>query len=480
MPIEVTRADTGNNPLPVEKRGLTFSQWLVLAACFLGWMFDGVEMGLFPQVVRPALNSMGVKDDSQVGVYNGYIMAAFLLGAATGGLIFGWLGDKIGRVRSMVISITVYSLLTGACALAQAPWHLGALCFLAALGMGGEWALAVSLVMECWPEKHRPKLAGAIGAASNFGFLFIALVAMCWRPTSESWRWIMLVGAMPAVLALLVSLFVPESERWKESVKRGASKPLREIFSRKLLKSTLLAIVFASVPLIGTWAAVSGWTPTWVDQMKQMELAKAELAKRNLSPDQRQSVERAQTPDQRKKAVQDILSPEQGKPSPIWKKINEEASGCKGRVQVFLALGAITGCFIAPVLGGIWGRRPVYFGLCVSSLVVCQYLYRCHDAFNAEFMIVAFFAGGATAAFYGWLPLYLPEIFPTRVRATGQGLSFNFGRVLASAAAVRMGQIVGLFGGNYARAGATVTLIYLVGMVVIWFAPETKGKPLPE
>ncbi len=493
MSTEAARANAAASPLPVEKKGLAFSQWLVLAACFLGWMFDGVEMGLFPQVVRPALNSMGVTNDSQVGAYNGYIVGAFLLGAATGGIVFGWLGDKIGRVRSMVISITVYSLLTGACALARTPLHLGVLCYLAALGMGGEWALAVSLVMECWPEKHRPKLAGAIGAASNFGFLFIALVAMIGRPTAEpwrwmeswrwmgswrsieSWRWITLVGATPAVLALLVSFFVPESERWKESVKRGASKPLREIFSGKLLKSTLLAIVFSSVALIGTWAAVSGWTPTWVDQMKQME-----LVKQHLPADQRKQLEGAQTPDERLKLAKGLLPAERPENAVLWRQINGEASRSKAIVQIFLALGAIIGCFIAPVLGGIWGRRPVYFGLCVVSLAVCQYLYRYHDTSSAEFMVMAFFAGGVTAAFYGWLPLYLPEIFPTRVRATGQGLSFNFGRVLAAAAAVKMGQIVGFFHGDYAHAAATVTLIYLVGMVVIWFAPETKGRPLPE
>ena len=290
----------------------------------------------------------------------------------------------------------------------------------------------------------------------------------------------MLVGAMPAVLALLVSIFVPESQRWKESVKRGPSKPLREIFSPKLLKSTLLAIVFSAVPLIGTWAAISAWTPPWVDQMKQMELAKVELGKVNLSPSEREQVARAHTPDQRLKAVKSILSPDPKTPSPLWKKINEEASRAKADVQIFISLGAIAGCFIAPVLGGIWGRRPVYFGLCVVSLAVCQYLFRFLDSFNAQFMVVAFLAGGVTAAFYGWLPLYLPEIFPTRVRATGQGLSFNFGRVLTSAAALWMGYHVGSLGGNYAGAAATVTLIYLVGMVVIWFAPETKGRPLPE
>ena len=474
MTIEAASADKAGVPLSVEKKGLVFSQWLVLAACFLGWMFDGVEMGLFPQVVRPALTSMKM-NEGQVGVYTGYIMAAFLLGAATGGIAFGWLGDKIGRVRSMVISITVYSLLTGACAMAQAPWQLALLCYLAALGMGGEWALAVSLVMECWPERHRPKLAGAIGAASNFGFLFIAVVAMNWKPTVDSWRGIMVVGAMPAVLALLVSYFVPESQRWKESVKRGGSKPLREIFSPKLLKSTLLAVVFSSVALIGTWAAVSGWTPSWVDQMKQME-----LVKQHLSADQQVQLAGIQTPDERLKLAKEFLPLDLPKNAALWKKINTEASGSKAIVQIFLALGAITGCFIAPVLGGIWGRRPVYFGLCVVSLLFCQYLYRYHDAFNAQFMVMAFFTGGVTAAFYGWLPLYLPEIFPTRVRATGQGLSFNFGRVLAAIAAVNMGQIVGFFHGDYAHAAATVTLVYLVGMVVIWFAPETKGRPLPE
>ena len=109
--------------------------------------------------------------------WNGVIVACFLLGAAMGGLIFGWLGDRIGRVRAMVLSILVYSIFTGAGAFATQAWHLGVFRFIASLGMGGEWAVAVALVVECWPEKHRPMLAGAIGAAANFGFLFIGIVA---------------------------------------------------------------------------------------------------------------------------------------------------------------------------------------------------------------------------------------------------------------------------------------------------------------
>ncbi len=209
----------------LESQALMRGQWMVLIAAFLGWMFDGVEIGLFPLVARPALQEL-LKDvgDQAVGTWNGVIVACFLLGAALGGLIFGWLGDKIGRVRAMVISILTYSLFTGAGAFATQAWHLGLFRFIASLGMGGEWAVAVALVVECWPERHRPKLAGAIGAAANVGFLFIASVAYVFPVTSGSWRWMMLVGAAPAVLALIVSTMVPESERWKKAAKTAKKR----------------------------------------------------------------------------------------------------------------------------------------------------------------------------------------------------------------------------------------------------------------
>jgi MFS family permease len=396
-------------------------------------------------------------------------VAAFLLGAAAGGILFGWLGDKIGRVRSMVIAILIYSLFTGACAFAQAPWHLGLFRFIASLGMGGEWALAVALVMECWPERHRPRLAGAIGAAANFGFLFIAMVALIKSVTVDSWRWMMLVGAAPAFLALLISVFVPESERWKESVKKGGTRPLREIFAPRLLRTTLFAIVFSAVPLIGTWAAVSAFIPTWVDQMKQIE-----AGKQFLDADQLPQFGQARDPKAQIELLKERLTEDQ------WKQVRTSTARAKAWVQFVLAIGAIIGCFIAPIVGGVWGRRPVYFSLCLISLATCAYLFRCLDTFSLWFVVMAGVVGGVTAAFYGWLPLYLPELFPTRVRATGQGLSFNFGRILAAVGTFYTGQLVALFGGDYGKAMAAITLVYVVGMVLIWFAPETKGKPLPE
>jgi MFS family permease len=152
----------------------------------------------------------------------------------------------------------------------------------------------------------------------------------------------------------------------------------------------------------------------------------------------------------------------------------------KAYAQFWMSFGAVAGCLIAPLIGLRFGRRAVYFGLCLSSLLVCAVLFRSFDEVTPAFLAMVFLAGATTASFYGWLPQYLPELFPTRVRATGQGLSYNFGRILAAIGAWQMGAVMGFFGNSYAKAGATISLVYLVGMALIFFAPETRGQPLPD
>ncbi len=405
---------------------------MALAAAFLGWMFDGMEMGIFPLVARPALQEMqtlhGIVDESFVQRWMGIITALFLVGAALGGLIFGWLGDRVGRVRAMTWSILAYSGFTGLCYFAAEPWQLGALRFIAALGMGGEWALGVALVMECWPENKRPLMAGLIGAAANLGYCFIAIIGIAFPITKESWRWVMMVGAAPALLTFFIRLFVPESERWKATrhLPAAARSPVAEIFSPTLRRHTWLAIGFASVALIVTWGIVQ-WIPLWADQMTG------------------------------------------GKQPAV-----------KAWSQLAQSLGASVGCVIAAMLGGALGRRWTYFLLCVASLAVTQVLFRAFTEVNTAFFITVFLTGACTASFYGWLPLYLPELFPTRVRATGQGLAFNFGRILAAIGAWQMPTVMAFFDKSYPKAGETIVLVYVIGMLLIWFAPETKNRPLPE
>jgi len=228
---------------PLAGRG----KWLALTAALLGWMFDGLEMGLFPLVARPALGELLIRDgvtEAKISLWFGIATAAFLVGAATGGVLFGWLGDRLGRVRAMTLSVLTYAIFSGLCGFAAAPGQVVVLRFLSALGMGGEWSLGVALVMEIWPNRSRALLAGLIGAAANFGYMFIALLGLGLRQVSDrlhhalvsmgmeqnwvewltghsGWRILMFLGATPALLTFFIRLFVPESERWLHERAKG-------------------------------------------------------------------------------------------------------------------------------------------------------------------------------------------------------------------------------------------------------------------
>jgi MFS family permease len=287
--------------------------------------------------------------------------------------------------------------------------------------MGGEWALGVALVMEVWDAKHRPVLAGLIGAASNVGFVMVGVVGAVFKIDQDNWRWVAVIGAAPAALTFVIQVFVPESHKWEQAQKVTPSRPLSELFGNgKLAVTTLMAICFATVSLLGTWGAVQN-IPAWVEDL---------------------------TKD----------------------------PGAKGFAQIWSGIGAIVGCLLAPLIAAALNRRLAYFLLCLTSLISCQVLFRGFTQYNAAFLAMNVAVGATTAAFYGWLPLYLPELFPTRVRATAQGIAFNFGRIMAGIGTISGG----LLSKKYAEVGAYVSLIYVVGMILIWLAPETKGKPLPE
>ncbi len=425
--------------------GATRGQWLALVAALLGWGFDGFEMGIFPLVARPALihlldlseKAALIKEDStspslkeemkalvdeRVREWNGILSAAFLVGASLGGLLFGWIGDRIGRVRAMVFSVLTYAIFTGSCGLAQHAWHLGVLRFLAALGMGGEWALGVALVMEKWPGHARPVLAGLIGAASNVGFMSTGLLGLALAP-DQYWRLILMVCVFPALLTFLIRMFVPESEKWEHAAASGPKPGIGAIFVPGLRQRSLMGACLGAVALLATWGAVQ-WVPLWIGQLTSDKSASS-------------------------------------------------------YAQMASAGGAIIGSFLGAYLMQHVSRRAGYFTLCLISLGICEFLFLTRTTFDAVFLGTVFLVGACSASFYGWLPLYLPELFPTRVRAAGQGFAFNFGRAIAA-----VGVLLNTFGlnlqGKYAQAGAIVCLIYLVGMGLAWFLPETQGQPLPE
>jgi SHS family sialic acid transporter-like MFS transporter len=504
-----------------EQQGVGRGAWMALTAALLGWLFDGFEMGLFPMVARPALKEL-LPDASEadIGFWFGVVTSVFLVGAATGGVLFGWLGDRIGRVRAMALSVLTYAVFTGLCGVAGSGEQMGILRFIASLGMGGEWSLGVALVMEVWPNKSRAFMAGLIGAAANVGYLLVGVVgiglatilkdleigltdlgmAQEWVDKlvrNQGWRIMMMMGAAPALLTFLIRLFVPESKRWEQEKASGATSnwatrdllgvlvgalgpvliiylwavdhamPIRILGSllglalatggytypvirylqrltsgdhvdarpwKPILGRMLLAAGISGVALLGTWGAAQ-WAPTWAAK---------------LEPNSR-------------------LHPKE------W-------------TQIAAAVGAIIGTIAAALVGDWLGRRITYSLLCVLSLISLLVLYQGNTAYGPMFLASTFLVGVCTASFYGWLPLYLPELFHTNIRATGQGFGFNFGRIIAAVGALQTGSLfaeqIHLFGrtfkGGHPFACSAMSAIYLVGLGLIWLAPETKGKPLPD
>lgn len=522
-------------------------KWMALLAALLGWMFDGFEIGLFPLVGPNALKEL-LQDEIAVNPsardqWFGVIMAMFLIGAATGGVVFGWLGDRVGRVRAMSLSILTYAIFTGLCGLATEAWHIAALRFVASLGMGGEWSLGVALVTELWPSQSRALLAGLIGAAANVGFLVVGLLSLVLVNfiqgfgelltasgvpeatvqtllRGDGWRLLMIAGALPALLVFFIRMFVPESQKWETAnreqetsywatqdllgVVLGAagaaalaalwSPAFNQAASRFLAESTSTAWLGA-LRLLGTAlglaVALFGFMHPVVSY-----LARARAAGKISSSDGNRYLKRMvlgaclagipllgtwgsfQWVPKWTIALANLLPPEGG------------PYHAKEYAQIIAAFGAIAGTILAALAGGAIGRRPTYAILCIGSFASLVFMYTANDAYGPKLFASIFVASGVTAAFYGWFPLYFPELFPTSIRATSQGFAYNFGRVLSAVGSLQTAVLIAYFAQGIAaerveveafpRAGAMLAGIYLLGVAIIWLGPETKGKPLPD
>jgi MFS family permease len=485
-------------------------KWMVLIAALLGWLFDGFEMGLFPVIAMPALQDLlgyagkPVPDDvkSVIEMWNSLAIAGFLVGAATGGVLFGWLGDRLGRVRAMTLSILTYALCSGLGGIASSPWQIVGIRFIAALGMGGEWSLGVALIMEVWGGRSRALLAGLIGAAANFGYLLVALLSLGlaslkvrllgWGlpPSWVEWRLLMVLGTLPALLTFFIRLYVPESARWEEEKRTGRTSAWN---GRDLIG--VLIGAGACWVILYLWVADVSWTTRVLGALVCFVV----VALGYLYPIVRYLERSAVPEDFKRKTLRTMLlaacisgvpllatwgsiqrSPNLGHILSISKLHPNGLAGAKEWTQFWSAVGAILGSMGGALLAGWSGRRPAYVFLCLASLASCWLFFQTNTVYGTYFLFTAAVAGAFTAAFYGWLPLYLPELFPTRVRATGQGFGFNFGRILAAMGALQTGAIMGAISNRLQDACAWLSLIYVVGVGIIWLAPETHGKPLPE
>lgn len=488
---------------------------MTLLAAFLGWLFDGFEMGLFPLIGQPALADLlgpnAVPADS--AKWFGAIIAVFLVGAASGGVLFGWLGDKIGRVRAMSLSIFTYAIFTGLCGFATEAWHIAALRFVASLGMGGEWSLGVALVNEIWPGKNRAFIAGLIGAAANVGYLLVAVLSMVLLSfiatakgmflgiglseafttkllSNSAWRFLMISGALPSLLIFFILFFVPESAKWEAERKRGATSHWAKVDLLGVLIGSLaaLAIIWAwspagvgalaatAITVVGLGIALFGFL-----YPMRMYVGRAE-AVGAINPGQGAAIVKMMLFGAGLAAVALLGTWGSTQWAPRWvvQLEPDAAKHAKEWTLFWLSVGAITGTMIAALAAGRFGRRITYAVLCVASIGSALLLYQCNTSYNSFFLFSAFVAGAATASFYGFFPLYLPELFPTAVRATGQGFAFNFGRIVAAVGGLQTATLMKVFDNSFPKAASVMAAIYVVGMFIVWIGPETRGKELPE
>jgi SHS family sialic acid transporter-like MFS transporter len=419
---------------------------LVLIAAFSGLVFDGIELGLMPVASLSVSKSLlGAQfNDTVAGDWFARFTASLMLGAAVGGILLGNLGDRVGRTRAMGISILFYSAFAGLGAFVKTQEQMLVLRFFVGLGVGGMWPNGVVLVSECWPNTSRPVVAGIMGAGINAGILLLSQLARLWPITPDSWRWLFKLAAIPAALGILVLWWLPESPKWlasrQEKGPAGTSpvqpapgpgerappktSALRDLFRSPLLRLTLVGVVLASIPLVGAWAA-SKWMIPWADKMA-----------------------------------------------------SATHPGYKAIVQGWWALGATLGSFAGAQVAGWLGRRLSYFLISLGTTALTISMFQLSAPLQPSFLPVVFAQGFVATLFFGWLPLYLPELFPTRVRATGSGLAMNSGRFATAVGVLISGALFTALGGSYPIVGAFGALIYALGLIAIWFAPDTSGKNL--
>ncbi|HEY1052142.1 MAG TPA: MFS transporter [Prosthecobacter sp.] len=406
----------------------TSQRVLVLVTAFLALVFDGVELGLMPVASLSVSKSLlGANFTAALGgEWFANFTAALMLGAAIGGIALGNLGDRIGRTRAMGVCILFYSVFAAMGAYAQTQEQMLVLRFLVGLGVGGLWPNGIALVSECWSGASRPLVSGAMMAGLNAGILLLSQLARLWPITPDSWRWVFQFAGAPALLGVFVLLVLPESPKWLAS--RGAAKgpvtPLRELFQPQLIRFTLVGIVLSSIPMIGAWSA-SKWMIPWADKV---------AGATNVS--------------------------------------------YKAATQGWWALGAVLGSFAGAQLASWLGRKLSYCLISVATVAITLAMFQLTAPLQASFHAIVFAQGLVATLFFGWLALFLPELFPTRVRATGSGLAYNSGRFATAFGVLAAGFLFTSLGGDYPRVGTLCASIYALGFIAIWWAPDTKSGEL--
>jgi MFS family permease len=433
-------------------RELNSYQWFALAVASFGWMFDCMSQQLFSIARKPAMADLLGRGatDASISEQAGYATMIMMIGWAFGGVVFGILGDRLGRAKTMGLTILTFTIFTGLSFFARNVWEFNVYRFLCSLGVGGQFAVGVSLVAEVMPDRARPYALGMVQALSSVGnvaagFAGIVLGEMERSGTIvHAWRWMFLVGALPAPLAIVVFKRLKEPEQWlkarKEKARMGSFHDL--LSDPRWRRNAIVGMFLAVAGVIGLWGigffSYDLLRPVLEQSFRAQGLTGADLA---------------------------------GKVT-IWIGITSmlQNIGCFFGIQAFTYFTQFT------------NRRKAFAVGFVAAMLMTSYTFWQLKELSQIFWMIPLMGATQLALFAGYA-IYLPELFPTRLRSTGTSFCYNVGRLLAAIGPLGLGLLTSrVYHGPDAMryAGMTMSLMFLVGLAALPFAPETKGKPLPE
>jgi MFS family permease len=435
--------------------GLTGYHWVVLAAAWLGWGFDVFDALLFnfvaPNAVPQLLNlTPGSPEARQATVFwTGALTSILLVGWAAGGLLFGWFADRYGRKRALFVTIALYACGTALCAFATNIWMLVLFRSLAALGIGGEWSVGASLVAETVPENRRVMAATLVYTSSPLGIILASTVnyqiAGVWLVESPEWSWrvVFLCGLAPVLVAFLVRMFIKESAVWERHARSSRPPAVRELFTGNIRRNTISGLAAAITALI-TWWACNAFIP-----LLGGTLATEYALQNGITGDAARTLSEA------------------------WK------SQASNRFN----FGGLLGALAAIPLAYVMGRRPMFVGYFLYSAVMLFITFGMDLSAEAR-MWMLFFVGIGVYGVFSPFVFYLPELFPSRLRAMGSGLAYNFGRIIAAAGPSIVGMISAASGGSSDIIIRTMFWLGVIPLIMALAAKflmvETRGQPLPD
>ncbi|ODS54876.1 MAG: hypothetical protein ABS36_10490 [Acidobacteria bacterium SCN 69-37] len=421
--------------------GVTPYHWLVVIIASMGWLFDCMDQRLFVLARQPALADLlgAAASSDATATYGGYATTSMILGWATGGIIFGLLSDRVGRVKTMTLTLLVYSGFTGLSGFAHGWLDFTIYRFLAGIGIGGMFGAATTLVAESVPGQFRVLALGALQALSATGNILGSIVSF-WIPPGgmtwgvPGWRLLFLIGIVPSLLAVPIVFLLKEPQAWLDAralAQQGGGArtgSLSELFGHPRWRHHAI---------IGLMLGVSGMVGLWGIGFFSPELISTAL---------------------------------QGEPQPVIDRVRALGTAFQD-VGAFLGMLAFT--FVAAFLS----RRAAFFGALVISMAATMFVFRSLQSASDAYWMLPMMGFAQMSVFAGY-SIYFPELFPTRLRGTGVGFCYNTVRYLAAPAPILLGYLASLL--SFRTAAVAMSAVYLVGMVALLWAPETKGETLPE